>query len=171
MSRLGEPLLVDLAHAGGGEYYRAGRNSIELERIFEDINRLEKRQLESQEFTLYKDRYQWLLAAALLLMAFEVLVVESVRPRRRWRQARCRGDIMTAHSPQADKLRFVDSFSQAGRGGSLLILAVLRRRLARHVSLSAGESRAGLQAGGLRESAPALSGGPDPQPGFGHVGL
>ena len=81
MSRLGEPLLVDLAHAGGGEYYRAGRNAIELERIFEDINRLEKRQLESKEFTLYKDRYQWFLGMALLLMAFELLVVESRRYR------------------------------------------------------------------------------------------
>jgi len=82
MTRLGEPLLIDLAHAGGGEYYRAGRSTIELERIFDDINRLEKRQLESKEFTLYKDRYQWFLGAALLLMAFELLVVESVRPRR-----------------------------------------------------------------------------------------
>ena len=81
MSRLGEPLLVDLAHAGGGEYYRAGRNAIELERIFEDINRLEKRQLESREFTLYKDRYQWFLGLALLMMAFELLVVESHRSR------------------------------------------------------------------------------------------
>jgi Ca-activated chloride channel family protein len=82
MSRLGESLLVDLAHSGGGEYYRAGRNAIELERIFEDINRLEKRQLESKEFTLYKDRYQWFLGVALLMMAFELLVVESVRPKR-----------------------------------------------------------------------------------------
>ncbi|MFC1544673.1 VWA domain-containing protein [Gemmatimonadota bacterium] len=82
MTRLGEPLLVELAHAGGGEYYRAGQNAIELERIFEDINRLEKRQLESQEFTLYKDRYQWFLGIALLLMVLEVLVVESVRPGR-----------------------------------------------------------------------------------------
>ncbi|MBW7995286.1 MAG: VWA domain-containing protein [Candidatus Glassbacteria bacterium] len=82
MTRLGEQLLAELAHAGGGEYYRAGRSAIELERIFEDINRLEKRQLESKEFTLYKDRYQWFLGAALLLMALEVMVIETGRRRR-----------------------------------------------------------------------------------------
>ena len=79
MSRLGEPLLVDLAHAGGGEYYRAGRNAIELERIFEDIKKLEKRELESREFSLYHDRYQWFLGAAILLLFFEPLLVETRR--------------------------------------------------------------------------------------------
>jgi len=81
MSRLGETLLVDLAHAGGGEYYRAGRNAIELDRIFEDIKKLEKRQLESREFSLYHDRYQWFLAAAILLLFFEPLLVETRRQR------------------------------------------------------------------------------------------
>ncbi len=79
MTRLGEPLLAELARAGGGQYYRAGRGAIELERIFEDINRLEKRQLESREFSLYKDRYQWFLGIAILLIAMELLVVESLR--------------------------------------------------------------------------------------------
>jgi len=79
MSRLGEPLLVELAHAGGGEYYRAGRNAIELDRIFEDIKKLEKRELESREFSLYHDRYQWFLGAALLLLFFEPLLVETRR--------------------------------------------------------------------------------------------
>ena len=79
MSRLGEPLLVELAHAGGGEYYRAGRNAIELERIFDSINQLEKRQIEAREFTLYKDRYQWFLVFALLLLFVEPLLVETRR--------------------------------------------------------------------------------------------
>jgi len=79
MSRLVEPLLVDLAHAGGGEYYRAGRNAIELDRIFEDIKKLEKRELESREFSLYHDRFQWFLGAALLLLFFEPLLVETRR--------------------------------------------------------------------------------------------
>ncbi len=82
MTRLGEPLLAELAAAGGGQYYRAGRGAIELERVFEDINRLEKRQLESREFSLYKDRYQWFLGFAILLMMLELLVIESLRGRR-----------------------------------------------------------------------------------------
>ncbi|HUU27865.1 MAG TPA: VWA domain-containing protein [archaeon] len=79
MSRLGEGLLVDLAHAGGGEYYRAGRSAIELDRIFEDIRKLEKRQLEAREFTLYHDRYQWFLGVALLLLIIEPLLWETYK--------------------------------------------------------------------------------------------
>ncbi|MFH1071371.1 MAG: VWA domain-containing protein [Candidatus Glassbacteria bacterium] len=79
MSRLGEPLLVELAHAGGGDYYRAGRNAIELERIFESINQLEKRKIDAREFTLFKDRYQWFLGLALALLLMEPLLVETHR--------------------------------------------------------------------------------------------
>ncbi|OGG02461.1 MAG: hypothetical protein A3F83_01235 [Candidatus Glassbacteria bacterium RIFCSPLOWO2_12_FULL_58_11] len=91
MSRLGEPLLVELAHAGGGEYYRAGRNSIELDRIFEDIKKLEKRELESKEFTLYQDRYQWFLGVALVLLFFEPLLLET-RPKRSGMAVRSSGE-------------------------------------------------------------------------------
>jgi len=79
MSRLGEQLLAELAHLGGGQYYRAGRQAIELERIFEDIQKLEKRELSSREFTLYHERYQWFLGVAVLLLLVEPLLLERRR--------------------------------------------------------------------------------------------
>lgn len=81
MSRLGEQLLAELARAGGGEYYRAGDQALELERIFDDIKKLEKRQLDSKEFVLYKDRYQWFLALAFAILLLEPLLVETRRCR------------------------------------------------------------------------------------------
>ncbi len=60
---------------GAGEYYRAGRGAIELERIYEDIKRLEKRQIEAREVDLYHDRYQWFAGAALLLLALESMLL------------------------------------------------------------------------------------------------
>jgi Ca-activated chloride channel family protein len=80
ISRLGEPLLIELAQTGGGEYYRAGREAIELERIFEDIKKLEKRELEAKDFTLYHDRYQWPLAVALVLLVVEAMLWDCRRP-------------------------------------------------------------------------------------------
>ncbi|MBN2290437.1 MAG: VWA domain-containing protein [Candidatus Glassbacteria bacterium] len=79
ISRLGEALLVELARSGGGEYYRAGREAIELDRIFEDIKKLEKRELEARDFTLYHDRYQWPLGIALVLLLAESLLWDGRR--------------------------------------------------------------------------------------------
>lgn len=81
MTRLNEKLLAELAHAGGGEYYRAGSQALELERIVEDIRELEKRRIESREFTLYHDRYQWFLSLAFALLLVEPLLAEARRRR------------------------------------------------------------------------------------------
>lgn len=83
ISRLGETLLMELARTGGGEYYRAGKEAIELERIFEDIKKLEKRELEARDFTLYHDRYQWPLAVALVLLLVESLLWDALKPEER----------------------------------------------------------------------------------------
>ena len=83
ISRLGEALLIELARTGGGEYYRAGRQALELERIFEDIKKLEKRELEAKDFTLYHDRYQWPLSVALFLLVLEALLWDARKTEKR----------------------------------------------------------------------------------------
>jgi len=80
LSRLGETLLIELARAGGGEYYRAGGEALELDRIFEDIKKLEKREMEAKDFTLYHDRYQWPLGVALVLLVVESLLWDARKP-------------------------------------------------------------------------------------------
>jgi Ca-activated chloride channel family protein len=62
-------LLQYIADETGGIFFHA-RNSGELPRIFEDIDRMEKREIETTEFTRYKNRgYHFALTGILLLLS------------------------------------------------------------------------------------------------------
>jgi len=65
--------------ATGGKYYHATAGEIELEKIFEEISRMEKKELEGTLVTRYDDRYQWPLLLAILLIAGEFFVPERKR--------------------------------------------------------------------------------------------
>ncbi|HVM50070.1 MAG TPA: VWA domain-containing protein [Candidatus Acidoferrum sp.] len=63
-----------------GKFYRA-TNRRELQRIYNEIDQLEKTQIKLRRFTTYRPLYQWPLLAALGLLALE-LVLANTRLRR-----------------------------------------------------------------------------------------
>ena len=63
-----------------GKFYRA-TNGRELQRIYNEIDRLEKTQIKLRRFTTYRPLYQWPLLAAFGLLALE-LVLANTRLRR-----------------------------------------------------------------------------------------
>jgi Ca-activated chloride channel family protein len=63
-----------------GKFYRA-TNRRELQRIYNEIDRLEKTQIKLRRFTTYRPLYQWPLLAAFGLLALE-LVLANTRLRR-----------------------------------------------------------------------------------------
>ena len=69
VSRLNEDLLKDVAEITGGRYFHYTGQAI-APAIFEELDRLEKREVEATLEKLRKDRFQLLLAPALLLLAF-----------------------------------------------------------------------------------------------------
>lgn len=81
ISRLNETILQQIASAGDGIYIRATTSSDGLNRIFEEINQLEKAEIETQMFSEYEDRFQYFLAIAILLLVVEFLIQEK---RSRW---------------------------------------------------------------------------------------
>jgi Ca-activated chloride channel family protein len=81
ISSLNETMLQQIASAGNGIYIRATTGRDGLNRIFEEINKLEKAEIETQMFSEYEDRFQYFLAIALLFMLLEVLIPEK---RSRW---------------------------------------------------------------------------------------
>ncbi|MEW6050578.1 MAG: VWA domain-containing protein [Candidatus Zixiibacteriota bacterium] len=76
VSRLDEMALQKIALATGGKYYNASAGEMELDRIFDDIGKMEKKELEGALVTRYDDRYQWPLLFALLFIVGEFFVSE-----------------------------------------------------------------------------------------------
>lgn len=68
-----EDLLEDIADATGGKYFRATDND-KLEEIYDEINKLEKTEIEEFKYTRYEEKYRpWVFLAGLLLLLEWVL--------------------------------------------------------------------------------------------------
>lgn len=68
-----EALLKDIAKVTGGRYFRATNNK-KLEEIYEEINKLEKTDVEEFKFYNYEEKYRPLLLLAIGLLFLEFLL-------------------------------------------------------------------------------------------------
>ena len=66
-----DPLLMDVARRTGGRYFRA-RDGIALQRITEEIDRLERTPVRTRVYTRYSELYRWPLGIALFALALEL---------------------------------------------------------------------------------------------------
>ncbi len=81
MSRLNETLLQQLAGVGKGIYVRATTTETGLNRIFDEISKIEKTDIEEKQYSAYEDRFQYFTALALLLLLADLFIFER---RTRW---------------------------------------------------------------------------------------
>ena len=72
-----EALLQDIAKNTGGLYFRATNNQ-KLEDIYNEINKLEKTDVEEFKYTNYDEKYRPLVLFAGLLLLFEILLRSTV---------------------------------------------------------------------------------------------
>ena len=70
-SDLDEEVLTEIANMTGGRYFRA-ENAAGLEEIYEEINLLEKSELDVRLFTRYQELAIWLLLPALMMLFGEL---------------------------------------------------------------------------------------------------
>lgn len=68
-----EALLQEIAKATGGKYFRATNNE-KLEEIYEEIDQLEKTEIEEFKFYNYQENFRPLVILAGLLLLFEILL-------------------------------------------------------------------------------------------------
>jgi Ca-activated chloride channel family protein len=66
-----EPLLTDIARGTEGRYFRA-RDGAALQRIYEQIDRLERVPVRASRFVRYNELYPWPLGLALLALVLEL---------------------------------------------------------------------------------------------------
>jgi Ca-activated chloride channel family protein len=76
VTKLDEAGLQQIADAGDGKYFRASSQQNELDAVFADIQAMEKKEFGAKVFTDYQDRFQYLLAVALLLIVLEFFISE-----------------------------------------------------------------------------------------------
>ena len=80
VTRLGEPLLQQIAEATGGIYVRSRNESFGLDEIINRLDEIDQIKLTQITFEEYNEQYQWFLGAALLLLLVEALVMERRNP-------------------------------------------------------------------------------------------
>ena len=68
VTRLDEDMLRRIADAGSGMYVRANNSNVGLEKIYEDISKMDKTEIETQVFTDYEDQFQWFVGAGIILL-------------------------------------------------------------------------------------------------------
>ena len=83
-TRLDEVLLQKIALATGGKYYHAEPGRFELEQILKEIEGMEKREMETERFSQYEERFQIPLGIALFLLIAEMLVSDRRRKSSKW---------------------------------------------------------------------------------------
>ncbi len=76
ISKLDETALQQIASAGNGIYVRASTGQDGLTKILDEINSLEKQEIETKMFSEYEGRFQYFLAISLLLLIIEFLIPE-----------------------------------------------------------------------------------------------
>ncbi|MES2395904.1 MAG: VWA domain-containing protein [Bacteroidota bacterium] len=76
VTKLNEQVLQEIAAAGNGIYVRASNSDAGLNSVLDEVSKLEKKQFESKMYSDYEDRFQWFVAAALVLLLIELFLTE-----------------------------------------------------------------------------------------------
>lgn len=76
-SDLDENLLREIARVSGGQYFRA-TDTESLEKIYDEIDKLEKTKIEQVGYVEYKELFGYPLVLALLILALEIILTRTV---------------------------------------------------------------------------------------------
>jgi len=79
ITKLDDNILRQIAEIGDGLYVRASNSNVGLDKIYEDINKAEKSEIEANVFTDYDDQFQWFIGAAIFLLIIEILLSSGKR--------------------------------------------------------------------------------------------
>lgn len=74
MTKLDEETLQKIALITDGKYYHATAGEFELDKIYDEIDRMEKKELSSRLFTQYEDRFQYFLGIVFILLCVEFMM-------------------------------------------------------------------------------------------------
>jgi Ca-activated chloride channel family protein len=76
ITKLDENMLEQIAAAGDGVYVRANNAQVGLNTLFDEINKLQKTEMESLVYSDYEDQFQYFFAIAMILILLEFFILE-----------------------------------------------------------------------------------------------
>ncbi len=74
--KLDEKSLIEIARITDGKYYRA-KNTGQLEKIYKDIDKLEKVEVKVKEYTEYNELFHYFLLMGLIVLLFELILANT----------------------------------------------------------------------------------------------
>ena len=76
LTKLNEENLIQIAQAGNGTYTRAQGLNLNLRKIVDRLNAIERTTLKKEKYTTYDDQFQWFLIPAFILLFLELIILE-----------------------------------------------------------------------------------------------
>ncbi|MGD9992719.1 MAG: VWA domain-containing protein [Salinivirgaceae bacterium] len=75
ISRLDEDMLKKIAVSGGGKYIRANNTKTGLNALFDELNQMEKAEMEVKAYAEYEEQFQYFVGFALLILLIEFFIL------------------------------------------------------------------------------------------------
>ncbi|RMF60631.1 MAG: VWA domain-containing protein, partial [Calditrichaeota bacterium] len=79
LTKLDQLTLEKVALTTGGKYYHSVTGETKLEQIYQEISKMEKKELASMKFAQYEDRFQYVLVFAIFFLALEAVLSERAK--------------------------------------------------------------------------------------------
>ncbi|OGF63293.1 MAG: hypothetical protein A2Y62_00470 [Candidatus Fischerbacteria bacterium RBG_13_37_8] len=84
-SKLDQLTLEKIALQTNGKYYAATASEMELDKIYDEINKMEKKELSSRIYSQFEDRFQYFLGIGLIFLLMETFIPERKRVKIEWK--------------------------------------------------------------------------------------
>ena len=76
VTQMNEQILRDIANAGNGKYINGNKTQQTIASIKEVLEKAEKSEFETKQFSDYEDQFQWFIGIGLLLLIVDVTLLE-----------------------------------------------------------------------------------------------
>lgn len=76
LSKLNENMLNEIAKAGKGKYIQANNTTIGLNRLMDEIDKMNKTEIEAKVYAAYSEKFQLFLILALIFLLIDFLILE-----------------------------------------------------------------------------------------------
>jgi Ca-activated chloride channel family protein len=80
LTKLNESVLKEIASNGNGKYYRGNNYEDYLDKIYNDLSKLEQAEFGVKKVTDYEDRFYYFLIPAILLLIIEIFISDKRSP-------------------------------------------------------------------------------------------